>query len=155
MRAVNERTVGTHLLNHIPQGLHNRGVNKGLRIVNKYHGILHGIEHGTQVVEHSFLTITKAQRRVFVALSLGREQQFTILAQNLILGEHILPHLNYLVELGLGEFHLLLHQLVSLEVHQATELINHHHVGKFVKLALSCVDNLLHVLIEFVKALTY
>ena len=149
MGVVDKGAVGAQLLQHVPQRAHDAAVDKRLGVIDQDGGIGHGIEHRTDVVEYRFLAVAQPQQRILVLVALGGEHQLTVLAQHLVLGEHLLPLLHGDVEFGLGELHPLAHETMRLEVHQLTHLVAEHDVEQLVKLGLGHV---LHMRVSSVHA---
>ena len=148
---IDEGAIGAHLLQHVPQCAHDAAVDKRLGVIDQDGSIGHGIKHGADVIQHRLLAITQSHERVFVLIAHAGEHQLAVLAQHLVLGEHFLPFLDGDVEFGLGELHLLTHELVGLIVHQLTHLIAEHDVEQLVKLGLGNVFDLRIRLIHAVE----
>ena len=138
MGVIDESAVGAHLFQHVPQRSHDAAVDKRLGVIDQNGGIGHSILYRTDIIKHGFFTVTQSKQRILVLIALAGEHQFAVLAQHLVLGEHLLPLLDGDIEFCLGELHLLIHEFVSLEIHQFTELVVEHDIEQFVKLGLGC-----------------
>ena len=151
MGVVDKGAVGTHLLDDIPQRLHDAVVDECLGVVDEHHGIGHGIEHRAQIVEHCLLAVAQPKHAVLVVMPLGSEHEFAVLTQHFVFGEHRLPLSHHLVEACLGKVYLLAHELMGLVVHQFAELVNEHDIGELVKLCVGRVLDLVRCLVDVVE----